>query len=151
MTTDSSAVAATEAGLVTDFLEALALVEAVVTLFGTTYLVGGVRDTRAAAVGVVHRVVAALGVLAHIMGHGDRPEAAVAVHGAHPEEAAMAAMGATLLEVASVEDSVVALAAPVWVAPEATLTAVQEVCLSAEVLQALCQAAYPALVLAHSV
>lgn len=62
-TTDSSAM---EAGVMADFLEALALVEAVVTISGTAYLVIGVRGTRAVAVGAVRQAAEALAAPVHI-------------------------------------------------------------------------------------
>lgn len=89
-----------------DFLEALALEEAVVTISGT-FLVIGARDARAMSRGAVRRLAEDSAVAVH-MGHGAMTEAAAAGHG--PPLVAWEAV-AVFLEEASVEEAEVALAA----------------------------------------
>lgn len=90
----------------TDFGEAL--VEAVVTLSGMTYLVDGVHEVRVVAAGAVCQMAEALAAAAHM-----HPGAMTEAVGADRGAAFLAAEAAEVfLEEAQVEEAEVALEAP---------------------------------------
>lgn len=96
---------AADSGTMTHFGEALALVEAVLTISGVAGLMDGDQEDQEVARGAVHRVAEAMVAEVH-MYHGAMAEAAAVDHGVARLAAAMAAEP---LEEATMEETEVAL------------------------------------------
>lgn len=79
------------------FGEAVALVEAAMTISGTAGLVDGDHEARAVVRGAVHRAEPAMAPEVYITDHGALAKAVEAVHGAPVEAATTAAATAAML------------------------------------------------------